>query len=83
MNIFISILSSYGLAMIITKSYILKEFREYLTLKSAKLGVMISCPQCIGLYCGILLSLFLSYDIQQIVCVSLATSGICYTINKI
>jgi formate-dependent nitrite reductase membrane component NrfD len=77
------ILASYGLTMIITRGYIFKSLREYLTTKSNKLGIMISCPQCVGVYCGFLLSLLSGIGIWNSFLISLTVSGIAYTINKI
>lgn len=77
------LLSGYGLTMIVTKGYIFKSLREYVTLKSLKLGTLISCPQCFGIYCGFLLSLFWGSDFLISLYMGFAVSGICYTINKI
>jgi hypothetical protein len=47
-----------------------------------KAGIFISCPQCVGLYCGVLLSLFYGEGIKYCLFYGLAVSGVGYTINK-
>lgn len=78
----ILILSGYGLTMIITKGNIFKTIRERITNYSLKIGIFISCPQCVGLYCGVLLSLFYGVEIQMSILYGFAVSGVSYTINK-
>lgn len=77
------LLSGYGLTMIITKGNVFKTVREHITTYSMKLGIFISCPQCVGLYCGVLLSLFCGEGVQMSIMYGFAVSGIGYTINKI
>ena len=83
MDLLLIILSGYGLTMIITKGNIFKYIRERITNYSLKLGIFISCPQCVGLYCGVLLSLFYGVEIQMSILYGFAVSGVGYTINKI
>ena len=82
-TLFLILLSGYGLTMIITKGNIFKFIRERITGYSIKLGIFISCPQCVGLYCGVLLSLFYGVEIQISILYGFAVSGVGYTINKI
>lgn len=77
------LLSGYGLTMIITRGNIFKSIRELITVYSVKLGIFVSCPQCVGLYCGVLLSLFCGVGIKYCLIYGFAVSGIGYTINKI
>lgn len=77
------LLSGYGLTMIITRGNIFKSIRELITVYSVKLGIFVSCPQCVGLYCGVLLSLFCGEEVQMSIMYGFAVSGIGYTINKI
>jgi hypothetical protein len=81
-KLFLILLSGYGLTMIITKGNIFKQIRERITTYSMKLGIFISCPQCVGLYCGVLLSLFCGVGIKYCLIYGFAVSGVGYTINK-
>ena len=81
-TLFLILLSGYGLTMVITKGNIFKTLRELITSYSMKAGIFISCPQCVGLYCGVLLSLFYGEGIKYCLFYGLAVSGVGYTINK-
>ena len=82
MDLLLIIFSGYGLTMIITQGNIFKTIRERITNYSLKIGIFISCPQCVGLYCGVLLSLFCGVDIKYCLIYGFAVSGVSYTINK-
>ena len=51
------ILATGGGTFIITHSSLFKPIREWLTLKSSKIGVFIGCPQCVGFWMGALVYL--------------------------
>ena len=53
MDIIIFILSTIGLTLIITTSYIFRRARQYWWKKSPLIGKLIKCPQCTGFWVGI------------------------------
>lgn len=57
MNIILSILSAVGMAIIITRSSILEQFRNYVTTKSKLIGELINCLLCTSFWTGLLFSL--------------------------
>ena len=61
MNFIIFLLSTIGLTLIITKSYIFKPVRNKLQSLNKNLGKLINCSQCVGFYAGILIQFIILY----------------------
>jgi len=61
------VFAGVGCTFIITNSKLFKPVREWVTKKSLKLGGMISCPQCFGVYGGMISFLLVSYKIDILV----------------
>lgn len=59
LDLIIFILSTIGITLIITQSYIFKGTRNYILKKSATLGKLISCSQCVGFYIGLIVQLII------------------------
>ncbi len=57
LSIFDWVITSFGLALIITQSKIFKSFRERIRLSSTFLGDLVRCIMCTGFWIGIALSL--------------------------
>lgn len=53
MNFLIFLLSTVGLTLIITSSYIFKPIREKANNINKNLGKLLSCSQCTGFYAGL------------------------------
>lgn len=75
------LLASLGGTFIITNSYIMKPFREWITTKSEVLGRLVTCPQCTGVYMGVICFLLVRYKIDILV-YTLAASFVAFIINK-
>lgn len=66
-NLIIFILSSVGCTFIVTESYIFSPIREYITKKIPKLGYLLGCNQCMGMWVGMFISLiFINLSIYTI-----------------
>lgn len=61
---FFIVLASLGLLFIIKDSYILSVPREILKAKNKTLKEFLECPQCIGFWCGFILSLLYKISIE-------------------
>lgn len=61
------VLSGAGGTLLITTSKLFKSFRERMTIVNEKLGYMLSCNQCFGLWMGCISYLLVSYKIYILV----------------
>lgn len=56
------VMSSVGLTIILTESFLFEPAREYISKKSDKIGYLVSCPMCMGVWTGACVSLFYGLD---------------------
>lgn len=81
-DLMLLIISGIGLTYVVTRSFLFKEVREKATNFSLWLGKLISCPQCFGIYAGIIVYLCKELDVLDILLYGLSVSGVCYLIDK-
>jgi len=64
-----------GLVIIITNSYLFEYIREKINKKNKILGILISCPQCLGFWLGLGFSLLTLQDtlIGHFICAGLVS----------
>jgi len=80
-----NILAALGLTFIITDSRIFMPLRNWLSLKAKKhkwlkwVDIVINCPQCFGLWAGLLIALVLNGNLVE---VALGTSFLAFIVNK-
>lgn len=75
------LLGGLGLTYIVTQSFLFKKLREYITSKNMYLGRLVSCPQCFGLWAGLISFLLVYYKIDILV-QGLSVSFLALLINK-
>ena len=81
METIIYILASIGLTFIITRSYIFQNIREKIAINSEILGTLFSCPQCMGFWSGLLITIP-TLSLTTMILTALSTSGVCYILTK-
>lgn len=54
LHIFVLLIATLGATFIVNFSYIFKPLREKVKKKSQKFGKLLGCPQCLGLWFGLL-----------------------------
>ena len=75
-------LSSVGMALIITRSFLFEHIRDLMAEVGEYAGTLFSCPQCMGFWCGVLLS-FVSFSWFNLLTVPFISSLIGYLISLI
>lgn len=67
LELLIFILSTIGLTLIVTQSYLFKPIRNIASKMHPSLGKLLSCTMCFGFYSGIFIkTLLLSYNKETI-----------------
>ena len=56
------VMSSVGLTIILTESFLFESVREYISKKSDKIGYLVRCPMCMGVWTGACVALFYGLD---------------------
>lgn len=77
----IYILAGIGLSFIITRSFIFQNIREKISVNSEIFGTLFSCPQCMGFWSGLLITIP-TLSLTTIILTALSTSGLCYILTK-
>lgn len=80
-DLILTIFSGAGITFIVTKSNIFKTIREWVTYKNKGLGELITCPQCFGLYGGLISYLLVRFNLDILV-YGLIVSLVCFILNK-
>ncbi|MDB4301934.1 hypothetical protein N9924_00055 [bacterium] len=80
-DLILTILSGAGVTFIVTRGKIFKSSREWVTAKNLLLGDVVTCPQCFGLYGGMLSYLLVQYNFDILV-YGLIVSFLCFILNK-
>jgi len=70
-NLLLFILSTIGLTLIITQSYLFRPFREKMNNINTKLGKLFNCCQCMGFWCGMIIETLLLVYNQELSYLSL------------
>ena len=78
LDFIIFLLSTFGLTMIITNSFLFKNIRNYMS-KYKYLGKLFSCTQCMGFWSGLIVFFLMKYEINFIL-YGFMGSIFCYSI---
>jgi len=80
-DLILIVFSGAGLTFIVTQSNVFKTIREWVTYKNQVFGELISCPQCFGLYGGLISYLLVRFNLDILV-YGLIVSLVCFILNK-
>lgn len=80
-DLILIVLSGSGLTFIVTQSNIFKTIREWVTYRNQGFGELITCPQCFGLYGGLISYLLVRFNLDILV-YGLTVSLVCFILNK-
>ena len=77
---FLNIVSCVGITIIITQSSLFQKLRAWVYFYSNFLGELVSCPMCLGVWVGLIMSFYFSCSAVQL---SFATSIASWLISVI
>jgi len=77
LDFIIFLLSTFGLTMIVTNSFIFKGFRNYMCSKNKFIGKLFTCTQCFGFWSALIVYFLMIYEIYFIL-YGFIGSIICY-----
>jgi len=77
----LTILAGVGLTFVVTRSKIFKPLREWVTAKSLRFGELVTCPQCFGVYAGMVSYLLVKFNLDILV-YGLIVSVACLFLSK-
>lgn len=58
----LNIVSCIGITIIITQSSLFEKLRDWVSFYSNFLGELVSCPMCLGVWVGLIMSFYFSCD---------------------
>jgi len=76
------LIAAGGCTFIITHSKLFKTFREWIYDKNKDFGNFVGCPQCVGVYCGMIVYLLMLSDLDIFIR-GLQCSFLGFIVNKI
>lgn len=71
LELLIFILSTIGLTLIVTQSYLFKPIRNIASKMHPSLGKLLNCTMCFGFYTGMFIKTLLLYNNQEIISLSI------------